>query len=137
MTREQGNALSAKISPHGAETVPQLDAFMDELSAGNTSPHTRTAYRSDITDAWSHFAKLKYPDWTHISSADLKLWLAKRHAQGLAPRSLSRRLAAVRAMFKYLRQQSLIINDPSQGLPSHAPRASYPQRWKQTPCRSF
>ena len=122
MTREQGNALSAKISPHGAETVPQLDAFLDELSARNTSPHTRSAYRSDIHDAWSFFGTAKFTDWQHVTAVDLKLWLAKRHAQGLAPRSLSRRLAAVRALFKYLRQQNLIVNDPSQGL--RLPRAS-------------
>jgi integrase/recombinase XerC len=122
MKREQGNALSAKISPHGAGTVPQLDAFLYELSARNTSPHTRFAYRRDIHDAWSFFGTEKLTDWQHVRAADLKLWLAKRHAQGLAPRSLSRRLAAVRALFKYLRQQNLIVNDPSQGL--RLPRAS-------------
>jgi len=122
MKRERSNTLSNDTPPQGTATVPQLDAFMDELSARNTSPHTRAAYRSDISDAWSNFGAEKHTDWQHVSAADLKLWLAKRHAQGLAPRSLSRRLAAVRAMFKYLRQQSLIINDPSQGL--RLPRAA-------------
>lgn len=122
MKRARGNTPLKDSEMHESETVPQLKAFLDELSARNTSPHTRAAYRRDIMDAWSHFQAAHHTDWLHASAADLKLWLAKRHAQGLAPRSLSRRLAAVRAMFKYLRQQGMIINDPSQGL--RLPRAT-------------
>jgi integrase/recombinase XerC len=104
------------------EDTPQLNAFLAELDARNTSPHTRAAYRSDLNDAWRFFSAAQKSEWQQISATDLKLWLAKRNAQGLAPRSLSRRLAAVRAMFKHLRQHSLILNDPSQGL--RLPRAT-------------
>ena len=122
MKRTKSKSSSNTVAPNVLENTPQLEAFLDELSARNASPHTQAAYRRDISDAWSDFGTAKYSEWQHVSAADLRLWLAKRHAQGLAPRSLSRRLAAVRAMFKYLRQQSLIINDPSQGL--RLPRAT-------------
>jgi len=120
--QEQSKSRSEHIPPRNSETVPQLNAFLDELSARNTSLHTQAAYRSDICDAWNFFGTAHFTDWQNVSAVDLKLWLAKRHAQGLAPRSLSRRLAAVRALFKYLRQQKLIVKDPSQGL--RLPRAT-------------
>lgn len=122
MKQEQCNASLRDKAQAALEAIPHLDAFLDELSASNSSPHTRGAYRSDISDAWNYLGNEKYTDWKHIGAADLKLWLAKLHAQGLAPRTLSRRLAAVRAMFKYLRQQNLIVSDPSQGL--RLPRAT-------------
>jgi len=122
MKLEQSKSHLDDKTAHDFETAPHLEAFLDELSARNTSLHTQAAYRSDINDAWNHIGNSHHTDWTQISSTDLKLWLAKRHAQGLAPRSLSRRLAAVRAMFKYLRQQGLILSDPSQGL--RLPRAT-------------
>ncbi|MGD9887906.1 MAG: tyrosine recombinase XerC [Halothiobacillaceae bacterium] len=103
-----------------AETVPQLSAFLAELEARNTSPHTRAAYRRDLCDAWDAL-KVNCQNWHEVKSADIKLWLAKRHAQGLSPRSLSRRLAALRAMFKFLRQHKWVESDPSHGL--RLPRA--------------
>ena len=105
-----------------SDDIPHLDAFLAELGARNTSPHTQAAYRRDIHDAWNAMRKTQRQAWDEVNAADLKRWLATRHAQGLAPRSLTRRLAAVRAMFKYLRQRQLIEHDPSQGL--RLPRAT-------------
>jgi integrase/recombinase XerC len=122
MRRAKISTASHEQSVHAPVAVPQLEAFLAELSARNVSPHTCAAYRSDLNDAWHFFSAARRTEWQQVDAADLRLWLAKRHAQGLAPRSLSRRLAAVRAMFKYLRQHSLIPNDPSQGL--RLPRAT-------------
>lgn len=110
------------MSQLAADAIPQLAAFLSELEARNTSPHTRAAYRRDINDLWGFLLTTQRNAWHEVSAVNLKLWLAKRHAQGLAPRSLSRRLAAVRAMFKYLRQHEYIEQDPSQGL--RLPRAT-------------
>lgn len=110
------------MSQPAPDAIPQLAAFLGELEARNTSPHTRAAYRRDINDLWGFLVTAQRNAWHEVSAVDLKLWLAKRHAQGLAPRSLSRRLAAARAMFKYLRQRELIEHDPSQGL--RLPRAT-------------
>ena len=111
----------SKAKQSSAESAPHLNDFLAELEARNTSPHTRAAYRRDLCDAWD-MLRIQRNAWHEVNSADIKLWLAKRHAQGLAPRSLSRRLAALRAMFKFLRQRGWVENDPSCGL--RLPRAN-------------
>lgn len=102
--------------------IPHLDSFIATLEARNTSPHTRSAYIRDLTDAWSFLAQKGLSDWPEIQPHHLRGWLAHRHGDGLSPRTLARRLAAVRALFKFLRQQELIDTDPSQGL--KLPRAT-------------
>ncbi|MEW6445239.1 MAG: tyrosine recombinase XerC [Pseudomonadota bacterium] len=103
-------------------TAPRLDAFLDHLSARNTSPHTRAAYARDLTDAWTFLAAQELNDWADIQAHHLRAWLAQRHADGLAPRTLARRLAAVRALLGFLRELALIGHDPSAGL--KLPRAT-------------
>jgi integrase/recombinase XerC len=96
--------------------IPRLDAFLAQLAANNTSPHTRAAYARDLADAWRFLAAQGLSDWHETHPHHLRLWLAKRHAEGLSPRTLARRLAAVRALLRNLRQQGLIGHDPSRGL---------------------
>ncbi|TQV64320.1 MAG: tyrosine recombinase XerC [Halothiobacillaceae bacterium] len=101
---------------------PQLDAFLATLDARNASPHTRAAYARDLADAWGHLAAEGLGDWTEAQPHHLRGWLARRHGEGLSPRTLARRLAAVRALFRFLRQQGLVGHDPGAGL--KLPRAT-------------
>jgi len=101
--------------------IPRLHAFLAQLAANNTSPHTRAAYAHDLADAWAFLTAQGLHDWHQTQPHHLRLWLAKRHAEGLSPRTLARRLAAVRALLRTLRRQGLIEHDPSAGL--RLPRA--------------
>ena len=101
--------------------TPRLDTFLAQLVAGNASPHTRAAYARDLADAWGFLAGQGLTDWHEAQPHHLRLWLARRHAEGLAPRTLARRLAAVRGLFRFLRRQGLLEHDPSAGL--RLPRA--------------
>ena len=104
------------------QSTPWLDDFLASLAARNTSPHTRSAYARDLSDAWGYLAQARLSDWPETQAHHLRGWLAHRHGEGLSPRTLARRLAAVRALFKFLRQQGVIEADPSQGL--KLPRAT-------------
>ncbi|MEW5838376.1 MAG: tyrosine recombinase XerC [Pseudomonadota bacterium] len=105
---------------------PSLKDFLDSLTARNASAHTRDAYARDIRDVWACLQQQGVASWQDAQAQHLRLWLAQRHAQGLAARSLSRRLAAVRSLFKHLRQANGgnhgIPSDPCQGL--RLPRAT-------------
>lgn len=101
--------------------TPRLDAFLAGLSANNASPRTRMAYARDLADAWGFLAAQGLTDWPQTQPHHLRLWLAKRHAEGLSPRTLARRLAAVRALLRSLRREGVIEHDPSLGL--RLPRA--------------
>ncbi len=95
---------------------PSLNDFLHTLSARNTSAHTQSAYAHDIQDAWAFLQQHGVHTWQDAQPQHLRHWLAQRHAQGLSARTLSRRLAALRALYKYLRQQELVPFDPCQGL---------------------
>lgn len=101
--------------------IPRLGPFLAQLAANNASPHTRAAYTRDLADAWAFLAAQGLSDWLDVQPHHLRLWLAKRHAEGLSPRTLARRLAAVRALLGALRRQGLVEHDPSAGL--RLPRA--------------
>lgn len=91
---------------------PFLDDFLQSLRARNTSPHTQDAYARDLASAWSVLQQLGVAAWVDVQNQHIKRLLAQQHAQGLAPRSLSRHLAALRAMFRYLRQINHVSHDP-------------------------
>lgn len=113
--------MDASQAGASAPVIPRLDAFLAQLAANNSSPHTRAAYARDLADAWGFLAEQGVGDWQEAQPHHLRLWMARRHAEGLSPRTLARRLAAVRALFRFLRRQGLGDHDPSAGL--RLPRA--------------
>lgn len=111
---------------HAHET-PWMHELLKDLAARNTSPHTQAAYARDINDAWSFLRQEGLSTWQEVQAQHLRLWLASRHAQGLSARTLSRRLAAVRALFKQLRTLQVALTDPTQGLRLPRPTRNLPE----------
>ena len=86
------------------------------------SSHTQSAYRLDVLT----FLRADRPK-THAAEAELLTrsrvaeFLARSREQGLSPRSLARRLSALRAFCRFLRQQGKLSSDPCLDL--EAPRS--------------
>jgi integrase/recombinase XerC len=81
------------------------------------SPHTVRAYASDLRQ----FAALcGAPAPAKLRADDVRRFLAERHGQDAAS-SLGRKLAALRAFFRFLVREGVLAADPSAGIP--APRA--------------
>jgi integrase/recombinase XerC len=100
-------------------------AFERHLAAErNLSEHTRRAYRSDLEQlaAWlgASAPEAVEPD-------DLRGFLASRHRE-LHPATIGRRLAAIRAFYRWLLREGRIARDPSAGLvaPKRPPRLPRP-----------
>jgi integrase/recombinase XerC len=101
----------------------QLDAFLADLARGRRhSPHTLAAYRRDLTILLTWCAAQGHDAWPS-TAAPVQQWLATGHADGLDPRTLARRLSAVRRFYRHLRRSGQIGNDPTQGL--RAPRRAH------------
>jgi integrase/recombinase XerD len=75
---------------------PDVESFLLVLAA-RRSPRTVDAYRRDLTKLT---AFLDAPVAT-ATAQDLERWLASMRADGLAPSTLARRLAAVRSYFRH------------------------------------
>jgi integrase/recombinase XerC len=91
-----------------------VERFEQHLAAERRlSAHTVSAYLREIA-AWIHWrqrAGLK--DWKHIDSAHLRSFAARSHAGGLQPRSIQRRLSALRTFFGFLVREGVIKNNPA------------------------
>jgi integrase/recombinase XerC len=82
------------------------------------SPRTLAGYRRDL-DAfidWLHGQDIGDPG--QIDSGHVRAYAATRHRQGLAPKSLQRHLAAIRAWFRYLVREGLARFNPAEGVRS-------------------
>jgi integrase/recombinase XerC len=83
----------------------------------SVSPHTARAYASDLRQFGAHCGG-KPP--AALRPDDVRRFLAERHARDAAA-SLGRKLAALRAFFRFLVREGVVAADPSAGIP--APRA--------------
>jgi integrase/recombinase XerC len=92
--------------------------FLDELARQRRlSPHTITAYRSDLAELAELTGGKPLPQ---LLAADIRHALARLHAGGLAPASLSRKLSAWRRFFAWLGGRGEVAGNPAAGI--RAPR---------------
>ena len=99
-----------------------LDAFLAHLrDVRDVSPHTRKAYAADVTQflGW-------LPDGADTAERnDLRRYLLELQQRGLKASSVRRKLASVRAFFRYLREfEARAGADPSRLV--RAPKANRP-----------
>jgi integrase/recombinase XerD len=77
-------------------TDPGVESFL-LLLAARRSPRTVDAYRRDL----EAFGSFREGPVRRATTAELERWLAQMRADGLAPSTVARRLAAVRAYFRH------------------------------------
>jgi integrase/recombinase XerC len=66
------------------------------------SPHTAAAYGRDLEQLEQWCTRQKINDWSRLDGQHIRTFAARSHAGGLAPRSVQRRLSALRTFFGYL-----------------------------------
>jgi integrase/recombinase XerC len=86
------------------------------------SPHTEAAYRRDL-DALAAFCDgEKIADWRRLDNFHLRTFAAREHRDGLGPRSVQRRLSAVRGFFNYLIREKALEANPAADI--RAPKSA-------------
>lgn len=95
-----------------------LSAFFQYLGhERRLSPRTLDAYQRDISDFCTWLGDDEtLPDWDSIDPHQIRSYAAARHRQGLSPKSLQRRLAALRSLFRYLLRENIVKNNPADGI---------------------
>jgi integrase/recombinase XerC len=66
------------------------------------SAHTDTSYARDLAALVKYCDKSGISDWARLDSQQVRAFAAHAHAAGLAPRSIQRRLSAVRSFYEFL-----------------------------------
>jgi integrase/recombinase XerC len=114
------------------EAAGELDtALADFLGHGSDeigfSPATLDAYRRDLERFIGWCQARELTRLAQLSEADIRAFAAAEHRRGLNPRSVQRRLSALRRWFRYLRREGRIATDPGAGVRAPKVRRRLPQ----------
>ncbi len=104
-----------------------LSAFLRELRhLEGRSPHTVTAYRSDLEACLAFLAARtgRPARVADLDAAHLRLWIASQQAAGAKPRTIVRHRSALRHFTRFLVREGVLARDPAQRLP--APKVGRP-----------
>ena len=76
------------------------------------SPHTLDGYRRDLEAlvAWAT------GDVALLKEVDIRAFVAAEHRRGLSPKSLQRRLSAIRSFYQWLLKHGRIAANPAGGI---------------------
>ena len=84
-----------------------IERFRRYLAAERRcSPHTVAAYTRDLQALVAYCEHASLESWTEIDSGHLRSFAARLHAGGLNPRSIQRRLSAVRSFYEFLQREA-------------------------------
>lgn len=101
-----------------SDKAAALEPYLNRLaSQRKLSPHTVAAYRRDLLELAGLSGALA---WGALGQTEIRRYAAKLHAQGLTPRSISRKLSAWRGWFEWLGEAGLLEANPAAGV--RAPR---------------
>ena len=75
------------------------------------SPNTDKNYAIDLAAFIDHCDKQGVDEWRKVDSQHVRMFAARSNAGGLAPKSIQRRLSAVRSFFQFLIRETLNSKD--------------------------
>lgn len=100
----------------------QVEAYLEHLAVERRlSAHTTENYRRDLVALLEWMDAGGIADFADIDGERLRGFIAGEHRRGLSPKSLQRRLSALRSFFRYLLKRGRLAANPAQGL--RAPKA--------------
>ena len=92
----------------------RIERFLSHLHVERRmSTHTLAAYRHDLKALAGFCAGRKVQRWSALNNFQVRAFAAAEHAGGIAPRSIQRRLSAVRSFYEYLMREGHAKNNPA------------------------
>jgi integrase/recombinase XerC len=86
------------------------------------SRHTEAAYRRDLCALLAFCTSEKIGGWKELDNFHVRTFAAHEHRDGLGPRSVQRRLSALRSFFNYLIREKVLAANPAADI--RAPKAA-------------
>lgn len=105
---------SSHSAPTGIPPAWQLDGFVASLTG--SAANTVAAYRSDVEGftAWAGEQGIDRP--RSVDRLVLRRYVAWLTTEGMAKRTVARKVSALRRYFAYLRREGVVPTDPSTSL---------------------
>jgi integrase/recombinase XerC len=97
------------MSPDSLEWVARFRRYV--TTERRLSRNTDKSYALDLEAFVAHCDSQKVEQWSQVDSQHVRLFAARSHAAGLAPKSIQRRLSAVRSFYEFLLRETLNAKD--------------------------
>jgi integrase/recombinase XerC len=127
------------MTPAALEWVARFRRYLS--TERRLSPHTDVAYARDLAALVRFCDRAGVADWSALDAQHVRSFAARSHAAGLSPRSIQRRLSALRSFYEFLLREGAgarrsggaggaarVLANPARGV--RAPKA--PRRLPQT-----
>ncbi|MBV8495823.1 MAG: site-specific integrase, partial [Gammaproteobacteria bacterium] len=92
------------MSPAALEWVARFRRYL--VSERRLSAHTDSSYARDLAALVRFCDRFGIADWSRLDSQHVRTFAAHSHAGGLGPRSIQRRLSAVRSFYAFLLREA-------------------------------
>ncbi|MBO5698755.1 MAG: tyrosine-type recombinase/integrase [Bacteroidaceae bacterium] len=95
-----------------------IEQFLNYLIADKGySDATYEVYRTTLMELRKFFlSKDEALTWQTIDKDILRAWVAHCIEKGNAPRSVSKKMSAVRSLYKYMLRMNIVASDPTRGI---------------------
>jgi site-specific recombinase XerD len=90
-----------------------LPRFIQNLKDKKRSPSTVLAYRADLDQLIQYLLEKNKPTLDSVLSSDIESFRDSLLAQKYTPKSVSRKLNAVKTFFRFLMDEKIVTRDPS------------------------
>ena len=111
--------LAIKMSPSALDWLPRF--LMHLSSERRLSAHTDSNYRRDLERLIAHCDRQGVSEWSQLDSQHVRTFAAQEFRRGQSPRTIQRRLSAVRSFCNFLLRERAIQANPAVEV--QAPRA--------------
>jgi integrase/recombinase XerC len=109
------------MSPEALEWIARFRRHL--ATERRFSPHTDSSYARDLAALVRFCDARGIAEWSGLDSQHIRTFAAHSHASGLAPRSVQRRLSAVRSFYRFLLRAREKVDASNPGTDVHAPKA--------------
>jgi integrase/recombinase XerC len=113
MRRAVNSVAAQPVAVQSAERT-WIERFIAHLAQERrVSGHTTAAYRRDLQRLADYCERHAIRGWNALENPQIRAFAAAEHSGGLAPRSIQRRLSAVRTFYEYLLREGHCLRNPA------------------------
>ncbi len=107
------------MTPASLEWIARFGRYL--ATERRMSGHTGSSYARDLAALVRFCDARDVSEWRVLDGRQLQAFAAKSHAAGLAPRSIQRRLSAIRSFLRFLIREGVLRSNPAEDI--HAPKS--------------